>query len=356
MSFILGIILASALPPKNPPTPNETESPEAKRKFSGSYLGFVIMAVLLAFGLILAFLTPHFFSNEILAFIAESLAVFGLPAIAIALTTRAKGPDLSLGAVTVFSGVIAALVFTSGGSVADSVVAALLAAALAGAITGALTVTLRLPSMLASIAVSIALSIAATVIAHGERIIVKEFSEPMQTALLPGAEAILPVVIVAAFLFVYFTRLGKPINDRAPEENRSLIHFSTYIVGAVLAGIAAVYGLSWSGVANPADSGVPSNFMLFIFGAILSSKLLDNRWAPVLFAFGAAFLYEIISIAMLFGDVYTGYQTFLLTLIALAITAVGAFANRKAIANMLAFKQGAKSLRHSEEHSDEGHF
>jgi hypothetical protein len=96
--------------------------------------------------------------------------------------------------------------------------------------------------------------------------------------------------------------------------------------------------------------------MLFIFGAILSSKLLDNRRAPVLFAFGAAFLYEIISIAMRLWDVYTGYQTFFLTLIALAITAVGAFANRKAIANMLAFKQGAKSLRHPEEPSDEGSF
>lgn len=338
LTFVLGILFASALPSKSAVEPSETELPVPKRKFSDSYLGFVMIAALLTFALILASLSPSYFNSKLFYVFAKRMVMFGLPAIAIALTTRAKGPDLSLGGVIVFSGVIAALVFTSGGSIAASIAVALLAAALIGAITGVLTVTLRLPSILTSLAISFALYAAALVITHGEIIFVKEFSDRTLAALLPDAAVILPVVIIAAFLFVCFTRLGKPMNARRIEENRSLIHFSAYIFGGLLAGIAGVYELTQFGMMDPTEAGVSPGFIMFIFGAILSSRLLDNRWAPVLYAFGAAFLYELISIALLFLDVPSSYQTLFFSLCGFAFTAVGTFANRKAIANMLAFK------------------
>lgn len=213
VSFLIGIIFAAALPKKTEAAENELESSATKRMFSRSYLGFVMIGILLIFTLVLGSFTPHFLDLRYLMAIIMKLVPYGLIVIAVALTTRAKGPDLSLGAVMTLSGVIAATVFTASGSVAASIAAALLSAVLAGAANGVLTVYLRLPSVLASSVTLLVLSALSWVITQGQPMIVRQFNELTQTG-LPGAAILLLFALIVAFLFIYFTRLGKPMNTR----------------------------------------------------------------------------------------------------------------------------------------------
>jgi len=338
LSFVLGIIFAAAIPVKSESDQMEADIQPVKRTFSGSYLGFVIMAALVAFMIFLVSVSPYFFSSTVLAMIVKWLVMFGLPAIAVALTTRAKGPDLSLGAVPAFSAVIAAKLFVSSGSTAAGIAVALAAAAIIGAVSGTLTVYMRLPSMLSSIIIFGALNAATRAISQGRPIITAVLKAPASASPLYGAAVILLLAIIAAWLFVYFTRLGKLMNARIPEENRSLLSFGAYVAGAVLAGISGIYGLYLTGIASPADSSSSISFVLFIFGAIMSSRLLDNRKAPVFSAFGAALLYVLLKIGMNFLNIASWYQLLFFTLFTLALVTIGAFANRRAIANMLSFK------------------
>lgn len=220
------------------------ESVKSQHTFTGSYLGFVIMAMLMIFTSVLSVLSPIFYSIDNIISIFKQLIPYGLIAIAVVITSRAKGPDISLGAVMTLSGAIAASVFTSSGSVAASVAAALLSAALAGAICGVLTITLRLPSILSSAAVLILLSFIIRLILHGRPLIAAQFSESTQAIVSPGAFIVLPLAIIFAFLFVYHTRLAKPMNARKSGENIHATSLIAYILGGLLAGIAGVYVLS----------------------------------------------------------------------------------------------------------------
>ena len=58
----------------------------------------------------------------------------------------------------------------------------------------------------------------------------------------------------------------------------------------------------------------------------------------MLSAFGAAFLYVLLKTGMNFLSVGSMFQLLFMALFTLSLVAVGAFANRSAVANMLAFK------------------
>ncbi len=334
VSFLVGIIAAACL--SNKSEEDQIEAGMQKSTFSASYLGFVLMGAVLAFTLILASLSPYFFTGANLLNIMRQLVPYGLIAIAVALNIRAKGPDLSLGSVMAFSGLIAASVFSSGSSVEVSIVSALLVSILIGMVNGALTVYLKLPSVLTSVLIIIVLSVAGRVI--GYPVIVQGFRELTQDLITLGFAVLLPLALLGGFLFVFLSRLGKPMNSRTSEENRNVAGFIAYTAGALLAGIAGVYMLSRIGSAMPVDNYSYIIYILFISGAVLSSRLLDNRAAPVFYAFGGAFLYSLINNVLNLASISTFFQLAVFIIIAAGFLAVGVFASRRAVRNMLTFK------------------
>lgn len=310
-------------------------TPKEPLPFVSRYLGLILLGVMLVMALWMSSGSEQILSLQTLGLQLRKLTLFVLIAVGFVLCLRAKGPDLSLTSMIGVAAVIAASVINTTGSFAVGAAAAMLVCAAAGAVNGWITAYLKVPSVIPTLVMSQILRMICILIPRG----------PFIKANLPLVETIvwvgLTVAIIVGFLLVFFTKLGQPLQTRAFEIKRPLV-FVTFIVSAVLAGIAGLTLVVRIQSAHPKFGDEYNWFLLLLFGAIMSTRAADNRFLPVIYAVIVSVVCTLLSSAMNFVGISPYYQHIILYLFTAVFLIVTFFSNREPVRQMMRFKQQAK--------------
>jgi ribose/xylose/arabinose/galactoside ABC-type transport system permease subunit len=309
--------------------------------FVGGILGLVVLAALLSAAIIAGLFTNNFLSQGNLSRVFYEFLLFGALACGVVMTSRAKGPDLSMGALIALTGVI---IVTTGGSWVIGLVIAFLVCASIGAINGILIVFLRIPSLI--------LTIVVTVIAQGVVFLVSidrimDIGRDIRT--LGGIEvagihivplAIFAVAFVAALLMILFSKLGKPLSKREVQDNRSISYFAAYLLSSVIAFLVGVLMVSRGGVATPFMGSGYEIFIILCFAIITSSRFIDNRGLPAVSAVVAALFYVLVTNVTILNVIPNGFSPYWTRLV------VGIIALLFIVISYIARRDSLKGLVH----------
>ena len=252
----------------------------AKQTFFNSWLGIGMAALALVLPVLLGapqmdvFLHP---ANMRSLFFA--LCYTGLLALAVALTSRANGPDVSVGVQMWMAGIVFIKAAAATGSIPAAVLITASVCVVTGAAIGILSAFLKLNALLITGIAASAILLACRLLTIGESLRVpSEF--PSLASWVPGA--VLLCVFAATGLLILLTRLRQPIHPRT--NRRAPVYVLTYVLSGVLSAGAALLamcrsqGYLWS----------PRNLILllpvFIAGYIACSRLFDNGIMPAILA------------------------------------------------------------------------
>ena len=309
--------------------------------FVSGFLGLIILFALLCAVIVVGLFSPDFFGIRNMSNVFGQLLILGAVACGVAMTSRAKGPDLSMGAVVAITGIIIAAI---GGSWILGLVVALLVCASIGAINGILIVFLRVPALVMTLVVSAILR-AVVFLASSGKINQVGRSIALITKLEVAGVQIIPYVIfavafLAAFFVILFSRLGKPLSKREVKDNRSASYFVAYLLSSIIAFMVGVFYVSRFGAASPVIGTGYEIFILFTFAIITSSRYLDNRGLPAVFAVAATLLYT-----LLYALIYNGLNLRVASQYWLQLI-VGAIALVFVIVSYITRKDSLKGLIH----------
>lgn len=271
--------------------------------FVSGILGFMVLAALITAAIVAGVFSQNFLRPINLIYIFIQVMTFGALAIAIVLTTRAKGPDLSMGAVMALAAVIAA---SFGSSYVIGIVVALSVCATIGMLNGVFIVIFKVPSLIMTIIVSVIVRGVVYVLTNGREIILRnDFIElaRFEVAGIPIAPlAIFGAAFIVVFLLVLLSKLGKPLSKREEKDGKSISYFAAYIVSSLITCLVGLYTLSRLAAASPIIGFRYEIFIILVFAAVTSSRFLDNRWAPVFYAVVIALFYAVlINVSNLYG-------------------------------------------------------
>ena len=320
---------AYAPPVYTPPPPAPAPPMAADRAtFRNTGLGFVLIGILLVAALGLAFFSPMFFSIGNLENLFWSFVTYAIIGFAAVLSSRAKGPDLSVGYVAGLTSVIVALNAADSGSLLTGLVIALVVGAAVGFVNGVCSVYLRISAVIVTLITGFFAYFTGMLISQGYPI-TPGFSRDNITGI---AFLLLIVTFAVAFLLVLFTRLGQPSFKR-DKEARLISFIFAYVGSAVIAVLAGLFLTLRLGVGMPTIGTHKELPILFIFAVVYSSRALDNRIAPVLFSLVPAWVWALLSngLALLSVDVYTqNLITAAITLVFMVLARVCRFERRRA--------------------------
>lgn len=307
----------------------QRQQPRQTGIFVSGILGFVVMVVLLFGAFAAGLLNYRFVDQANLQNILLQLLIFGTISFAAVITSRAKGPDISVGAVMAFAALLT--VSISGSWIVGLVLAVLVCAAI-GAVNGLLIVYLKVPALLMGVVISSLLRGITYMISSSRPNLVGDEIMIFTRLRVSG----LPIIPLAAFAFVFvltfliiiLTKLGKPLSKREPSDNKSLSYFFAYFLSSVIACAAGVLILSRISMAS-VDIGFGNElFILYIFAAITSSKLLDNKVLPAFYAIIAAILYVVVQNVMSLYGLDSFIQMIIFAVITLGFVVVSYIARK----------------------------
>lgn len=306
-----------------PYAPTAYNTPTTHHTFLNSYLGIILFAMLFFIFLLTGLIaSPHFLVFQNLSNVLRS-AVIMLPlALSAALTTRAKGVDLSVGSVMALSSIIIAKTIESSGSWVTGLLIALAVCAAIGAANGALTVYLKLPALAVTAVMYFIVYGICRLMASMPIRATNDSLNALSNSTL-GTLVFCVLCVAAAFILIMLTPLGKPMIGR--EKKKEPSYMLAYIVGAVFASFAGLLFVSRVQMALPSLGYNYAIFAAFVAGCIASSRLLDNRYTPAVIALAATLIWSIMInvLTLLSIDSYTQLIFIVLitaVFVALAIT------------------------------------
>lgn len=313
-------------------------APPARRSKSGATfrntgLGFILIGVVLIVAQGMGMASPSFLTAVNIRVLFTQFFMTASVGFAIVLSARAKGPDLSIGAVLGLSATIIASLTLSAGSVYTGLLVALIASAVIGLINGVCAVYMRVPAVIITIVTGVVASGVSLLITQGFPIMVQFPASLPETAegFLGIALILLGLSFAIAFLLVLFTRLGQPTYKR-DKTARPVSFMFAYVASAVIAALAGFIILLRLHAAQPYIGSGYEMDILFIFAVIYSSRALDNRIAPVLFSMVPAWAWCVLSNALLLLEVPIYVQTLVtggLTLIFVVLAFVCRYEKRR---------------------------
>jgi len=254
---------------------------------------------------------------------------YGALAFAVALTARAKGPDLSLDSVVIFSSIIMAQSINNSGSWFGGLMLAIIICGVIGAINGLLTVFLKIPAIIVTIVISAITSYIGYVLTEGRPILV---AFPWFGETTIGALIVLAVTFFIAFLLNKMTKIGVPMKSRSRKVEFS--YMLAYVASAVIAAIASFYMLSRMRSVQPTTGSRNEIFILFVFACVFSSRTLDNAILSIIYAAAPTLAWGILSNVLIILDCNTfiiGIITGVITLAFLIIAYISCYSGASAL-------------------------
>jgi ribose/xylose/arabinose/galactoside ABC-type transport system permease subunit len=297
--------------------------------FAANILGFIPMAFFLVAAFIVSNLAPMFFAAENVANIIRQFGFNGAIVMAAVLTSRAKGPDLSIGSLVAFSAYVVA-VNAAGGFGPSGIFPAMALCVLFGAVNGAVTVFCRIPAVIATLITGTLLRYAVYAVSEGKPLQLPDMPAEMFGRNITASVILFVVAFLAAFLYIFFTALGRPKAERGGRPVfAALSHFFAYVLAAFIACIAGYYMVGRLSAATPALGSGLEIYILFVYFAVISSRLLDNRFAGALYTLVPLYIWTVLQNAFNLFAVSPYIQSVIFACMAL-ITGITAFiANRK---------------------------
>ncbi|HUX22237.1 MAG TPA: ABC transporter permease [Spirochaetia bacterium] len=239
----------------------------------------LLILFVLVTGLMAAFLPTEFMSLRNLRNMGRQLPEYGLLALANMLAMITGGIDLSVVSITSLSGVVAASILSqystialpAGVTILLAIVAALSVAAMCGAFNGILVAYAGIPAIIATLGTNGLFLGIAIIITKGHGIIgfppAFEFFGNGRIAGVPTQFVIFIAVALLLGLLLNRTSQGfrmymygsNPLVSRFSGVNNEMVLIKTYIISAILAGIAAIIIIS--GV-NSVRPGYGTDYLL----------------------------------------------------------------------------------------------
>ncbi len=291
---------------KDSPVQSAPPAGEKTYTFRNTYLGAGLMGAALLAVIIAGLFTPHFFDgSSILSILFNSVPLFAV-AFATALTSRAKGPDMSVGAMIAISSIIITLVTNGTGSWVVGLLAAVGVCAVLGALNGALIVFLKIPSVILTLVTPMAFFgllyalLATGNINQGQFI----FSQISGTDMLNyGAYLFIPATFIIAFVIIWLTKLGAPIHKR--DKKAEPIYILAYVGSAAIGAVVGLLAVAEQGIPTMSSFGY-EYFILFVYAAVMSTRVADNKFFPAVYALAPALVWSLLSniMATVSGDIF----------------------------------------------------
>ncbi len=277
--------------------------------FVNTWIGLIFIFVLLSVTGMLGVVTPMFFDYANLTNVINQCSIFALIAMAVVLTMRSRGIDLSIGPCIGMSAVIIAQTMLMGSYLINGVLLAGAAALVLGLVNGFASVFLKVPGIIVTLVSGIAAGGVCMALSQGQMLAVT-FSErvnaygsesPMGLLILLGA------VFVLVFLYNLISSTGRPLFGR--EKDRVVIsHVFSYVVSAQIAAAAGFVLLVRLQTAMPTLGSGYETYIVFVFAILMMSKGLDNRFVPVLIALVPAMIWGVLTNIFALWGVIAYYQ------------------------------------------------
>lgn len=277
--------------------------------FVNTGVGLILIFVLLSATAILGVVTPMFFDYMNMMNVLKQCSTYALIAMAVVLSMRAKGIDLSIGPMMGMSAAIIAQTMLLGSPLLNGVLLAAAAALVLGLINGFAAAFLKVPAVIVTLVSGIVVSGISMALTQGQMLAVI-FSDRVQAY---GGEspigilALLGAVFVFAFLYNLLSRTGRPLFDR--DKERTLISYIfAYVASAAIAAAAGFALLVRLQTATLTLGMGYEVYIVFVFALLTASKALDNRFVPALIALVPAVIWGALTNIFALWGVITYYQ------------------------------------------------
>jgi ribose transport system permease protein len=231
----------------------------ASSRISGLFhnQGVSMLVILAMMWVVLAFLSPYFFTVDNLFEITLQTAVIAIIAAGQTLVIISGGIDLSVGSVFACSAVIGGLVYTSTQNLYLSLATTILAGAVLGLINGLLITKVRVPPFIATlgmmgIARGFALIFSRGIPIYGLDDRYKFIGQGKLFDVIPVPTVIVLVIFAIGFVLMNYSRFGRFVY--AIGSNIEATRLSGINVPAVTIGIYTICGLL-SGLASTVEAG-----------------------------------------------------------------------------------------------------
>ena len=213
----------------------------------GKHQVLSMLLILILTWIVLAFLSPYFFTVRNLFEITLQSSVFAIIAAGETFVIVSGGIDLSVGSVFAFSAIVGGIFFGATGSVFLAVVTSLATGIAAGIVSGLFISRLNVPPFVATLGMMGIARGAALIAVNGIPIYGLSptytwIGQGQVAGLIPVPTVIMVVVFVLAYLVINYTRFGR--FTYAIGSNRESAHLSGVNVAGVTVGIYALSGMT----------------------------------------------------------------------------------------------------------------
>jgi len=282
------------------PLASHTPTNSSGAKFAQKYLGFVGLGVLLLFTVLLVILASlksfGFLSPMDITNLFNQFLFFGIIALGTVAATRIKGPDLSIGHTMALAGIIVAM-NADEGNLYFVIISAILICCICGLLNGILISFFNIPAVILTL-------ITASLI-HNVMFILTE----VQPIAIGAKIAIsLNQHIPAFFISVLIALAALLITNRLPVlkigKNSNFLQKVKdalgYVLVAVIAGTAGILMVARSGGVT-ANKGIGYEpFIIIVFAAVQSSRLLKNNIAALVYGLAVTLMFITTRTALMF--------------------------------------------------------
>ncbi len=265
-----------------------------KTTFSDTYLGLILQLLLFAILMVVAAIAVPVFFNPMNCVNLIRLSVpYLIMALALALSARVKGIDLSAGAVFAAASWVFAH-FASENMAVPGLIIALAIGLAVGSVNGTANMFIRIPSAVLTMIVSAAVTFGVSLLIgsgakgfwDGRPVVAESLGMDVTVAGLISFLTALALVLG----LLYFTRLG------GEGQIQKRLVFTAYAASGLLFSMAACYLVMRLHMGSPmlGESG-SALYLLFIAGAIYINRSARIRFIPVICALLAALNWSLIS-------------------------------------------------------------
>jgi ribose transport system permease protein len=208
---------------------------------------FSMLLILILTWIVLAFLSPYFFTVRNLFEITLQSSVFAIIAAGETFVILSGGIDLSVGSVFAFSAIVGGIFFGATGNVFLAVVTCLGTGIATGIVNGLFISRLKVPPFVATLGM-MGIARGAALIAvngipiYGLSATYMWIGQGQMAGLIPVPTIITVAIFVLAYLVLNYTRFGR--FTYAIGSNRESAHLSGVNVAGVTVGIYAVSGMA----------------------------------------------------------------------------------------------------------------
>jgi ribose transport system permease protein len=241
--------------------------------------GITMLLILILMWVVLAFLSPYFFTVDNIFEITLQTAVIALIAAGSTLVIISGGIDLSVGSVFAASAVVGGIVFTSTGNLMLALSTTLGMGALLGLVNGLLITRVGVPPFIATlgmmgIARGLALIISKGIPIYGLDERFRWIGQGKVFDVIPVPTLIVIVVYAIFYVVMNYTRFGRFVYSigsnteaaRLSGINVSLVLVGIYTIAGLMSGLASIVEAGRLATVQPAGG---NGYELLAIGAVL---------------------------------------------------------------------------------------